>query len=274
MVGVSVVAKGTNIGTQTNSDGAYKLTISSSITKLVISSVGFGSVDVDITNKSNADVRLTSTADNLSDVVVVGYGSRKVKDVTGSVSRVTEKDFNKGQIATPDQLLQGRTPGVLVTPSSGEPGAAATINIRGTGSISGAQEPLYVIDGVPIIQGGTAGSSSGVEGSSTPRNPLMFLNPSDIESLTVLKDASASAIYGSRGANGVILITTKQGKGGKKGVFNFGANTSLSQTARRYNLMKGSDFLLAAKKANIDGGSDPVAAGDAVKLIDLGSNTD
>ncbi len=274
MVGVSVVAKGTNIGTQTNSDGTYRLTISSSITKLVISSVGFGSVDVDISNRSSADVRLTSTSDNLSDVVVVGYGSRKVKDVTGSVARVTEKDFNKGQISTPDQLLQGRTPGVLVTPSSGEPGAAATINIRGTGSISGKQEPLYVVDGVPIIQGGTGGSSSGVEGGTTPRNPLMFLNPADIESLTVLKDASAAAIYGSRGANGVILITTKQGKGGKKGVFNFGANTSLAQTARRYNLMKGSDFLLAAKKANIDGGSDPVAAADAVKLIDLGTNTD
>ena len=273
MIGASVVAKGTNIGTQTGSDGTYKLTISSSITKLVVSSVGFGSVDVDIANKSTADVKLTAAADNLSDVVVVGYGSRKVKDVTGSVSKVTEKDFNKGQIATPEQLLQGRTAGVLVTPATGEPGSAATINIRGTGSISGAQEPLYVVDGVPILQGGTLGSASGVEGSTTAKNPLIFLNPADIESMTVLKDASAAAIYGSRGANGVILITTKQGKGGKKGVFNFGANTSLAQTARRYDLMNGTDFLLAAKKANIDGGADPIAAGEAVKLIDYGANT-
>ncbi len=273
LVGASVIAKGTNIGTQTGSDGSYKLTISSTISKLVISSVGFGNVEVDISKSSNADVKLTSSADALSDVVVVGYGTRKVKDVTGSVARVSEKDFNKGQIAAPDALLQGRTAGVLVTPASGEPGAAATINIRGTGSISGSQEPLYVIDGVPLIQGGTLGSASGVEGSSTAKNPLIFLNPNDIESMTVLKDASAAAIYGSRGANGVILITTKQGKGGRKGVFNFGANTSMANTARRYDLMQSQDFLLAAKKANIDGGADPVAAAEAVKLIDGGANT-
>lgn len=273
MVGASVIAKGTNIGTQTGSDGSYKLTISSSITKLVISSVGFGNVEVDIANKSTADVKLTSAADALSDVVVVGYGTRKAKDVTGSVARVSEKDFNKGQIGAPDALLQGRTAGVLVTPATGEPGGAATINIRGTGSISGAQEPLYVIDGVPLIQGGTLGSASGVEGNTTAKNPLIFLNPNDIESMTVLKDASAAAIYGSRGANGVILITTKQGKGGKKGVFNFGANTSMANTARRYNLMQAQDFLLAAKQANIDGGADPIAAGDAVKLIDGGATT-
>jgi len=274
MVGASVIAKGTNIGTQTGSDGTYKLTISSSISKLVISSVGFGSVDVDIANKSSADVKLTAASDNLNDVVVIGYGTRKIKDVTGSVARVTEKDFNKGQISTPDQLLQGRTAGVLVTPATGEPGAAATINIRGTGSISGAQEPLYVVDGVPIIQGGTIGARSGVEGATTSKNPLIFLNPNDIESMTVLKDASAAAIYGSRGANGVILITTKQGKGGKKGVFNFVANTTLAQTARRYDLMNGTDFLLNAKRANIDGGSSPVDAEAAVKLIDFGGNTD
>ncbi|TAH07979.1 MAG: SusC/RagA family TonB-linked outer membrane protein, partial [Sphingobacteriia bacterium] len=273
LVGASVIAKGTNIGTQTGSDGSYKLTISSSITKLVISSVGFGNVEVDIAKSSNADVKLTSTSDALSDVVVVGYGTRKVKDVTGSVARVSEKDFNKGQIAAPDALLQGRTAGVLVTPATGEPGGAATINIRGTGSISGSQEPLYVIDGVPLIQGGTLGSASGVEGSTTSKNPLIFLNPNDIESMTVLKDASAAAIYGSRGANGVILITTKQGKGGRKGVFNFGANTSIANTARRYDLMQAQDFLLAAKKANIDGGADPTAAADAVKLIDGGAST-
>lgn len=273
MIGVSVVAKGTNIGTQTGSDGSYTLRVPPSTTKLVISSVGYGNVEVDIAKSSTANVSLTAGSDALSDVVVVGYGSRKVKDVTGSVARVSEKDFNKGQIGAPDALLQGRTAGVLVTPATGEPGGAATINIRGTGSISGSQEPLYVIDGVPLIQGGTLGSASGVEGSTTAKNPLIFLNPNDIESMTVLKDASAAAIYGSRGANGVILITTKQGKGGKKGVFNFGANTSMANTARRYNLMQAQDFLLAAKKANIDGGSDPIAAGDAVKLIDGGANT-
>ncbi|WP_439504348.1 SusC/RagA family TonB-linked outer membrane protein [Sediminibacterium sp.] len=274
LAGASVVAKGTSTGTQTGADGSYKLTVPSSTKTLVISFAGFGNVEVNVSASNTADAKLTSTADALSDVVVIGYGARKSKDVTGSVARVTEKDFNKGQIASPDQLLQGRTPGVLVTPSTGEPGAAATINIRGTGSISGAQEPLYVIDGVPLIQGGTLNSSGGVVGGSTPKNPLIFLNPNDIESITVLKDASAAAIYGSRGANGVILITTKQGRGGKAGVFNFGATTSLANTQRRYDLMNAQDFLLAAKKANIDGGSDPVAAGEAVRGIDNGANTD
>jgi iron complex outermembrane receptor protein len=272
--GASVVAKGTSTGTQTGADGSFKLTVPSTTKTLVISFAGFGNVEVNISGTNTANAKLTSTADALTDVVVIGYGSRKSKDVTGSVARVTEKDFNKGQIASPDQLLQGRTPGVLVTPSTGEPGAAATINIRGTGSISGAQEPLYVIDGVPLIQGGTLGSASGVEGSTTPKNPLIFLNPNDIESITVLKDASAAAIYGSRGANGVILITTKQGRGGKAGVFNFGATTSMANTARRYDLMNAQDFLIAAKKANIDGGADPIAAGDAVKGIDNGASTD
>ncbi|OYZ02088.1 MAG: hypothetical protein B7Y37_02990 [Sphingobacteriia bacterium 28-36-52] len=272
--GASVVAKGTSTGTQTGADGSFKLTVPSTTKTLVISFAGFGNVEVNISGTNTANAKLTSTADALTDVVVIGYGSRKSKDVTGSVARVTEKDFNKGQIASPDQLLQGRTPGVLVTPSTGEPGAAATINIRGTGSISGAQEPLYVIDGVPLIQGGTLGSASGVEGSTTPKNPLIFLNPNDIESITVLKDASAAAIYGSRGANGVILITTKQGRGGKAGVFNFGATTSMANTARRYDLMNAQDFLIAAKKANIDGGADPIAAGEAVKGIDNGASTD
>ncbi|MDO8996388.1 MAG: SusC/RagA family TonB-linked outer membrane protein [Sediminibacterium sp.] len=272
--GASVVAKGTSTGTQTGADGSFKLTVPSTAKTLVISFAGFGNVEVNISATNIANAKLTSTADALTDVVVIGYGSRKTKDVTGSVARVTEKDFNKGQIASPDQLLQGRTPGVLVTPSTGEPGAAATINIRGTGSISGAQEPLYVIDGVPLIQGGTLGSASGVEGSTTPKNPLIFLNPNDIESITVLKDASAAAIYGSRGANGVILITTKQGRGGKAGIFNFGATTSMANTARRYDLMNAQDFLLAAKKANIDGGADPVAAGVAVRGIDNGASTD
>ena len=272
LVGASVVAKGTKTGTQTGADGTFKLSVPSNVTTLVISSVGFGTKEVSASG--SVDVALTAAADALSEVVVVGYGTRKAKDVTGSVAKITEKDFNKGQIASPDQLLQGRAPGVLVTPASGEPGAAATINIRGTSSIGGSQEPLYVVDGVPLITGGTLGTnSSGVEGGSTPKNPLIFLNPNDIENITVLKDASAAAIYGSRGANGVILITTKQGRGGRKGSFQFSANTSVAETARRYNLMGASDFLAAAKKANIDGGADPIAAADAVKLIDGGANT-
>lgn len=275
LAGASVLVKGSTTGTQTGADGTFKLSVPSSARTLTISFSGYSSADVNISSSNTANASLTATADALADVVVIGYGTRKSKDVTGSVSRVTEKDFNKGQIASPEQLLQGRTAGVLVTPSTGEPGAAATINIRGTGSISGAQEPLYVIDGVPLIQGGTLGTNnSGVEGGTSAKNPLIFLNPTDIESITVLKDASAAAIYGSRGANGVILITTKQGKGGKRGVLSYGASTTIAKTARRYDLMNAQDFLLAAKKANIDGGADPIAAAAAVASIDKGANTD
>jgi len=274
IAGASVVVKGMKTGTLTGVDGSYSISVSANVKALVVTSVGYSSSEVAITSSNTLNVALQSTADALADVVVIGYGSRKSKDVTGSVARVTEKDFNKGQIASPEQLLQGRTPGVLVTPSTGEPGAAATINIRGTGSISGAQEPLYVIDGVPLIQGGTLGSASGVEGSTTAKNPLIFLNPNDIESITVLKDASAAAIYGSRGANGVILITTKAGKGGKKGVLGYSTSITHASTAKRYDLMKPQDFLVAAKAANIAGGADPVAAAESVASIDGGANTD
>jgi len=177
IAGASVVVKGMKTGTLTGVDGSFSISISSSVKALVVTSVGYSSSEIAVGSSNSVNVALQSTADALADVVVIGYGSRKSKDVTGSVSRVTEKDFNKGQIASPEQLLQGRTPGVLVTPSTGEPGAAATINIRGTGSISGSQEPLYVIDGVPLIQGGTLGSASGVEGSTTAKKSIDLLEP-------------------------------------------------------------------------------------------------
>jgi iron complex outermembrane receptor protein len=272
--GVSVTAKGSKTGTQTSIDGTFRISVSSGVNTLVFSSVGYAKQEVVITGKSTVDVSLEVSNAQIGEVVVTGYGTRKIKDLTGSVANITTREFNKGQIGTPDQLIQGRTAGVLVTPASGEPGSAATINIRGTASIRGNQEPLYVVDGVPIASGGTLGSASGVEGSTTPRNPLMFLNPNDIESITILKDASAAAIYGSRGANGVVLITTKRGTGGKKGHFSFSANTSVATTAKRYDLMSPQDFLIAAKKANIDGGADPTAAALAVTLLDKGASTD
>jgi TonB-dependent starch-binding outer membrane protein SusC len=268
----TITVKGTSTSTSTAGDGTFSISVPSGSRTLVISSVGFDTKEVAVSDNMNITLETKNAA--LNEVVVVGYGTRKVKDLTGSVANITPKDFNKGQIATPEQLLQGRTPGVLVTPSSGQPGAAATINIRGTASIRSNQDPLYVIDGVPVSGGGTLGSASGVEGSTTALNPLMFLNPSDIESMVILKDASAAAIYGSRGANGVILITTKSGKGGKKGQFTFGANTSIATTAKRYDLLGASEFLVAAKQANIDGGADPTTAAAAVQLIDGGATTD
>jgi iron complex outermembrane receptor protein len=272
--GVSILVKGTTSGAQSGADGTYSIDVPANAT-LVFSAIGYATQEIVVGNRSEIDVVLEAqAAKNLNEVVVVGYGSRKVKDLTGSVANVTTKDFNKGQIASPEQLLEGRTPGVLITQTTGEPGAAVTVNIRGAGSISGRQEPLYVVDGVPLLQGGTLGSASGVEGGTTPKNPLIFLNPQDIESMTILKDASAAAIYGSRGANGVILITTKSGKGGKKGMLNFSASGSIAEAARTYDLLGPQEFLQSAKAANILAGATPADAENAVKLIDGGANTD
>ena len=272
--GATVQPKGSRKGVTTGVDGSFKISVEANVSKLVVSSVGFASQDIDISGKTEITVSLVVTNTSLNEVVVVGYGTRKVKDATGSVSSITTKDFNKGVISTPEQLLQGRIPGVIVSPSSGEPGAAATINIRGTSSIRGNQEPLYIIDGVPVTSSdGNLGTASGIEGSSTPKNPLAFLNPNDIESISILKDASSAAIYGSRGANGVIIITTKTGKG-RQGSFSFSATTSVSKIASRYDLLSPQDFLVAVKKSNIAAGTSPEDAAVAVANVDKGYSTD
>lgn len=273
--GVSITVKGGTAGTSTDEAGSFSLTVPANGKVLIFSAIGYETKEVSIEGTDfSAPVLLSSATKDLNEVVVVGYGTRKVKDLTGSVANLTSKDFNKGQIASPEQLIEGRTTGVLITPSTGEPGAAPTINIRGAGSISGRQEPLYVVDGVPLIQGGTLGSAAGVEGGTTPKNPLIFLNPNDIESMTVLKDASAAAIYGSRGANGVILITTKGGRGGTKGTLNFNTGVSIAETARRYDMLSAEEFLQQAKAANIQAGTSPADAEEAVRLIDGGASTD
>jgi iron complex outermembrane receptor protein len=267
----SVVEKGSNKGTTTAEDGTFKLTVGPSVTALVITSVGYGRMEVNISGQTSVSAALNAVNSNLNEVVVVGYGTRKVKDLTGSVASVTAKDFNKGVIASPEELFQGKTAGVNVTPASGEPGGSINIYIRGTNSIRPNNNPLFVVDGVPLDLNGTMGTSSGVEGSSTPKNPLMFINPNDIESITILKDASSAAIYGSRGANGVVLITTKSGRG--KGSFTFSATTSVSKPASRYKLLSAQDFLLGVKKANLDAGTDLATATAAVTAIDKGYNT-
>lgn len=271
--GASVLVKGTNVGTQTAADGTFSISAPDNSTKLVISSVGYAAQEVSIKSATNVNVAMKASNEQLSDVVVVGYGTRKPKDATGSIASLSTKDFNKGQISTPEQLLQGRTPGVSVVASSGEPGAASTINIRGTSSIRGNQEPLYVVDGVPISGGGTSGSASGIEGSSTPKNPLMFLNPNDIESISILKDASSAAIYGSRGANGVILITTKNGKG-SKGSFQFSATTTVSKVAERYDLLNADDFISSIVKIKTAAGISAEDIANQIKVIDKGASTD
>ncbi len=271
--GASVVAKGTGKGTKTATDGTFSLEVPAATRRLVISAVGSASDEVTIGADNAVSAILKTSNEGLTEVVVVGYGTRRIKDATGSVASITTKDFNKGQISTPEQLFQGRTPGVSVTASSGEPGAASTINIRGTAAIRGNQQPLYIVDGVPLDGGSTTTASAGTEGTTTAKNPLIFINPNDIESISILKDASSAAIYGARGANGVIIITTKNGKG-SKGAFSFGMGTSISKTASRYNLLNKEEFLRGAYTMIVLQGTSPALAAIGAKSLDLGSNVD
>jgi iron complex outermembrane receptor protein len=183
----------------------------------------------------------------LDEVVIIGYGTTTVKDATGSVAAVTSEDFNSGVISSPEQLIQGKTAGVQITQTSGEPGAGIEFRIRGTNSVRSNNNPLFVVDGVPLANDDTAAGGADIGfGTSKAKNPLNFLNPSDIESISVLKDASATAIYGSRGANGVVIITTKSGKGaGPGGVLEYSSSLSISTPAESYDLLKPQEFLAA-----------------------------
>ncbi|PWK79290.1 iron complex outermembrane receptor protein [Mucilaginibacter oryzae] len=268
LIGVSVVtAIGARGGAITDANGAYKISVPANAASLTFTYVGFLNVTVPINGRSAIDVQMEEANRALNEVVVIGYGTQKVKDATGSVATLGTKDFNKGVISTPDQLLQGRISGVQVTPSSGEPGAGATIAIRGAGSLRANDAPLYVIDGIPIDNsGGTTGSYGVGAGSSSARNPLSFLNPADIENISVLKDASSAAIYGSRGANGVILITTRKGRKGQG--IQFSSNTSVSSPAKRYDVLGRDAFLKAV--ASVGANAGPVSEGG----VDYGGNTD
>lgn len=248
--GVSVKVKGTNIGTTTGPDGRYTINVPESNSVLVFTYIGYLTQEVIVSGRSTVNISLVPSSTSLSEVVVIGYGTQKVKDATGSVASLGTKEFNKGVIASPEQLLQGRVAGVQVTPASGEPGSGATINIRGTGSIRAGNGPLYVVDGVPLEGGGTSGGFDVGAGTSSARNPLSFINPSDIENISILKDASASAIYGSRGANGVVLITTRKGASGQG--IQFGATTSFSTVAKRYDLLNAVQFLPAVAATGAD----------------------
>ncbi|MFD0792357.1 SusC/RagA family TonB-linked outer membrane protein [Mucilaginibacter litoreus] len=259
LVGVSVGAAG-GIGTLTGADGTFRLSVPASVTSLNFSYIGYNALTVPLNGQTTLNVSLQTASTSLSEVVVVGYGTQRVKDATGSVSSLSSKDFNRGVIATPDQLLQGRIAGVQVSSASGEPGAAATINIRGTSSIRAGTDPLYVIDGVPLDNSGTSGGFDAGAGSSSARNPLAFLNPNDIENISVLKDASSQAIYGSRGANGVVLITTRKGRKGQG--IQFTANTSVSNVAKRYDLLNRDQFLAGV-----------AATGADATAVDAGANT-
>ena len=241
--GVSIVVKGTTQGTETDFDGKYSINNVPSDAVLVFSFVGYTTKEVSVGGQSTIDVKLEEDAQALDEIVIIGYGTTTVKDATGAVASVNSEDFNGGVISSPEQLIQGKTAGVQISQTSGEPGAGISINIRGTNSVRSNNNPLFVVDGIPL-SGGSTSAGLGVQGlgGNPAKNPLNFLNPNDIESISILKDASATAIYGSRGANGVVIITTKSGRKGK-GVFEYTSNLSISSPTKTYDLLSSQEFL-------------------------------
>jgi TonB-linked SusC/RagA family outer membrane protein len=229
--GVNILEKGTTNGTVSDAQGDYKLTVASGESVLIFSFIGTVRQEVKVGTQSAISVALVNDAETLSEIVVMGYGTQEKRDVTGSVASVKSEDFNRGIINSPEQLLQGKVAGVNVTSASGEPGGNQSITVRGPGGVRSGSTPLFVVDGLALDNSSTGGLN----------NPLNFLNPQDIESIDVLKDASATAIYGARGANGVILITTKKGKAGIPSV-TYSVDMGVSTLARALPVFTAAEF--------------------------------
>lgn len=244
--GVNIQEKGTSNGTASDANGNYSISVSANAT-LVFSFVGYAAQEIMVGGNSTINVVLQSDVTALSEIVVIGYGSVAVKDATGAVTAVTTKDFNGGLISSAEQLIQGKVAGVQMVSTSGQPGAGVQFRIRGTNSIRSNNNPLFVVDGVPLAGGVQPGAANVGFGTNQDTNPLNFINPSDIESMSILKDASATAIYGSRGANGVVLITTKSGKGARKGSLDFASSVSIASVRKRYDLLNPTEFLAAVR---------------------------
>jgi TonB-linked SusC/RagA family outer membrane protein len=235
--GAGISVKGGSQSATSDENGAFRITVPDDNSVLVIKYIGYITQEILIGNRTKIEVSLKSSAADLSQVVVVGYGSQNKKDVTGSVKSLKSEEFNKGIITSPQQLLQGKVSGVNVTSSSGEPGAITGINVRGPGGVRSGGSPLFVVDGLPLDN-----SNTGIG------DPLNFINAQDIESIDVLKDASATAIYGSRGANGVIIITTKKGKAGTS-TLAASLSTGFSTIARALPVLTADEFRVEVPKA-------------------------
>lgn len=250
LVGATVMVKGTNLGAVTNVEGKFSISVGDDAVFLVISFIGYETKEVAIGDQAYFDIQLAEDISTLSEIVVVAYGVQSRSDITGAISSTDSEEFNKGVVTNPGQLLQGKVAGVNITSASGEPGAAQDVIIRGVGSLRSGTTPLYVVDGFVLDN-----SSTGVA-----TNPLNFINSTDIESIEVLKDASATALYGARGSNGVVVITTKKGKKGDSEI-NLSVSNAWSSIANKMNVFSADEF---RKQVPAAGGT----------LDDLGSDTD
>ncbi|MBS1662794.1 MAG: TonB-dependent receptor [Bacteroidetes bacterium] len=231
LAGATVSVKDGTQSVSTDKNGRYRITVPDGNATLIISFVGYATREVPVSGLAQVDITLQSSSGELQNVVVMGYGSQRKRDVTGAVKSLKSEDFNRGVAVSPQQLIQGKAAGVNVTSASGEPGASMNISIRGPGGIRTGNTPLFVVDGLPLDNTSTGGNG----------DPLSFINPADILSMDVLKDASATAIYGSRGANGVIIITTKKGRTGSSQL-TLNASLGTSKLARKLPVFSAADF--------------------------------
>lgn len=271
--GVTVTVKGTKTAAATNNQGIYTLSNVAADAVLVFTGAGVTAQEVVVAGRSAVNAEVETSVGNLNEVVVVGYGTARKRDLTGSTASVQSKDFNKGTYTSPDQLIQGKAAGVLVINNTGQPGGSTTIRIRGSSSIRSGNQPLFVIDGVPLSGGTARPGGSGGEFGNDGGNPLNYMNPNDIAGIEILKDASATAIYGSRGANGVILITTKRGKAGTPQL-EVNASTGLSNVAKRLKVLNANEYRNALKDYSITSGDfgGNVDAFDAITQTGLTQN--
>ncbi|MDR1356685.1 MAG: SusC/RagA family TonB-linked outer membrane protein [Tannerellaceae bacterium] len=257
LIGVNVVQRGTTNGVVTDIDGNYELTVPQGA-QLDFSYVGFFNQQITVAaGRTSYNVILREDSQSLEEVVVIGYGTVRKSDLTGAVSSIKSEELQKLPMTSIDQGIQGRAAGVQVTNTSGAPGGQVSIRVRGGNSLSSSNEPLYVIDGFPISAGSMA---QGTNNSSLANNAMATINPNDIESIEILKDASAAAIYGSRGANGVVLITTKRGKTGKVKV-TYDGYAGTQKIAKTLDFMNGEEYATMSNVAAANAGLAPIYGG-------------
>jgi TonB-linked SusC/RagA family outer membrane protein len=252
LIGATVTVTGTKVAVLTGVDGKYTITAPATGKQLTFTYVGLEPQTLPINNRILINVTLAS-GNNLEVVTVVGYGSVKKSDLTGAATTVSAKDFNKGPLIAPDQLIQGKVAGVQMINNSGQPGGSTTVRIRGNTAMTGSGQPLYIVDGVALDGRSARPTSSGGIGNAPAGNPLNFINPADIASMEVLKDASATAIYGSRAAYGVVLITTKRGQSGAVKV-DVNASAGVSTLARKVDILDGDEYRAALTKYGLTNG--------------------
>ncbi len=250
VIGANIVEKGTTNGTVTNIDGDFTLTVENSAV-IQISYIGYLVQEVNSTGRNSVNIVLQEDSKTLDEIVVVGYGTMRKRDLTGSVSSIKSEDIQRSPVTSLDQAIQGKAAGVQVSQASSAPGGRVLIRVRGGNSLSSSNEPLYVVDGFPVSAGGSAG------GNGTAQNPLATLNTADIASIEILKDASATAIYGARGANGVVLITTKRGDIGRPRV-TLDAYHGVQTVAKKLDMMNAREYATLVNEARANDGQSPV----------------